>query len=129
MIKPELTIYFDGLCPLCSREIAYYRKRTADDPTVHYLDITDPTFDARAQGLDPTAIHRLMHVKVGEEVQTGLNAFIALWERVPGFRWLARLARFPGVYQLFWVGYRLFALVRPYLPRRKPACDTGTCER
>ncbi len=129
MIKPELTLYYDGLCPLCSREIAYYRQRAGGDPGVRFVDITDPAFNALEHGLDPSAVHRRMHVKVGGEVRQGVDAFVAIWGRVPGFGWLARLAKWPGVRASLRLAYAGFARVRPLLPRRKPACATGTCRR
>jgi predicted DCC family thiol-disulfide oxidoreductase YuxK len=126
MSQPPLTVYFDGLCPLCSREIAHYRKRlTGED--VRFVDITDPSFDAAAHGLDTRQVHRVMHIKEGDRLRTGLDAFVALWQRVPGFGWLARLARKPVAHQLLTAAYHAFAFVRPWLPRRKRRCDAGTC--
>ena len=93
------------------------------------MDITAPAFDAVQHGVDAAAVHRVMHVKVGAEVRTGVAAFLALWEVVPGYRWLARLARLPGVCGLMGLGYHLFARLRPWLPRRKHSCTTGTCSR
>jgi len=129
MTNPPLTVYYDGLCPLCSREIVHYRKKTVGD-AVRFVDITDPTFDAAAHGLDARRVHRLMHVKVGDEVRVGLEAFIALWEAIPAYRRLGRLARLPGLHGLLALGYRAFAVIRPWLPRRKrPVCSAGTCDR
>jgi predicted DCC family thiol-disulfide oxidoreductase YuxK len=127
MNNATLTLYYDGLCPLCSREIAHYRKKMADDPSVEFLDITEASFDARQHGLDPEHIHRVMHVRAGGEVRTGLDAFIAIWQHIPAYRWLAWLARLPGLYRLLWLAYHAFARVRPLLPRRKARCAGGTC--
>jgi predicted DCC family thiol-disulfide oxidoreductase YuxK len=127
MPQPPLTLFYDGLCPLCSREIAYYRRRLSG-ADVSFLDITAPDFDAARHGLHPGRVRRVMHVKVGDEVRTGLDAFIAVWQRVPGHAWLARLASRPGVYHLMTGGYHLFALVRPLLPRRR-RCEGGACAR
>lgn len=129
MKTTDLTLFYDGLCHLCSADIAYFRKRTADDPTVHYVDITDPAFDARGYGLDPAAVHQKMHVKVGDEVRIGVDAFIAIWENIRGQEWKGRVARWPGVYQMLWVGYVVFAKVRPWLPRKKAECEGGVCKR
>jgi predicted DCC family thiol-disulfide oxidoreductase YuxK len=127
--RSTATLFYDGLCPLCSREIAHYRTKFVDD-AVQFVDVADPAFDAPAHGLDPVAVHKLMHIKVGDEVRVGLAAFIALWERLPAYRWLARLAKTPGVHFLLNLGYRAFAKVRPWLPRRKgPLCESGTCAR
>jgi predicted DCC family thiol-disulfide oxidoreductase YuxK len=129
MSPPTLTLYYDGLCPLCSREIAFFRRRAAGDPSVVFIDITDLSFDAGADGLDMGRLHRVMHVKLGEEVRTGVDAFIAIWQRIPGFGWLARLSRLPGMRLLLRAGYAVFARVRPWLPRRRSRCEAGVCRR
>ncbi len=127
MDQPPLLLFYDGLCPLCAREIAYYRRRL-HGADVFFLDITDPAFDVAHYGLDPRRVRRVLHVKVGDEVRTGVNAFMALWERVPGHAWLARLASRPGVYRVLAAGYSLFAFFRPLLPRRR-RCAGGACTR
>ena len=129
MDTPTLTLFYDGLCPLCAREIAYYRKRAGGDPSVQFLDIAAPGFDAAGHGLDPAKVHREMHVKVGDEVHVGVEAFLAIWRRIPGFAWMARLGGLPFVRPFLRLGYAIFARVRPYLPRRKADCDSGACRR
>jgi predicted DCC family thiol-disulfide oxidoreductase YuxK len=107
----------------------HYRTRVKDE-AVRFVDITAADFDVRRHGLDPARVHRVMHVKTGEEVRTGVEAFVALWQAIPCYRWLARLVRTPGIHALATAGYHTFARLRPYLPRRKrPGCDTGTCPR
>ena len=126
---PKRTIFYDGLCRLCSREIAMFRHRVKDD-ALAYIDISEPGFDPARHALDPERVHKHMHVRNEQTGQmlTGVDALLAMWECVPGFRWLARFTRIPGIRQLSTVGYAVFARVRPWLPKRKrPACEAGTC--
>ena len=126
---PKRTIFYDGLCQLCSREIAMFQRRVPDG-TLAYVDISLPEFDAAHYSLDPVRIHKHMHVRNEQTGQmlTGVDALLAMWECVPGFRWLARFVRLPGIRQLASVWYVVFARVRPWLPkRRRPACESGTC--
>ena len=126
---PKRTIYYDGLCQLCSREIGLFQRRVRDG-SLAYVDISLPGFDPASHGVDPVRIHKHMHVRNEEtgRMFIGVDALLAMWECAPGFRWLARFTRFPGIRQLSSVGYALFAWIRPYLPKRKRAeCDTGTC--
>ena len=128
-MQAPLTLFYDGLCPLCSREIAHYRSK-AEAGAVHFVDITDPAFEAAAHELDARRVHRLMHVKLGDEVRVGLEAFIALLEAIPAYRRLGRLARVPVLHGMLSLGYHAFALIRPWLPRRKrAACESGACRR
>ena len=123
------TIFYDGLCQLCSREIEMFRRRVTDG-SLAYVDISLPEFDAARHALDQARVHKHMHVRNEEtgEMLVGVDALLAMWDLVPGFRWLAKVTRLPGIRQLSDVGYEVFARVRPWLPKRKrPACETGTC--
>ena len=128
MTAQQLTVYYDGDCPICSREIAHYRQRDTQG-RLRLVDIAAPSFDAAAVGLDPATVRKVMHVRLpGGKLVTGLDAFIAIWGVLPGFETLAKLAQQPVINPLLRVGYWAFAKVRPYLPKRqRAACDDGSC--
>lgn len=123
------TVFYDGLCQLCSREIELFQKRVTDG-SLKFIDISDPSFDAKSFGIDPVRVHREMHVRNDEtgEMMIGVSALTAMWECVPGLRWLAKLVRLPVIWQLSKLGYVVFAWIRPKLPKRKRYnCDSGAC--
>ncbi len=103
----KVTVYYNGGCPVCSREIAHYRRRAGEAEAIAWCDI-----DAGVPpGLDGEAVRRRLHVLDGSgRMHRGAAAFAVLWERVPGYRWLARLVRLPGVGRLAaWVYDHLLA--------------------
>ncbi len=123
----ELSVYFDGGCPLCSREIDHYRRKDAAGH-IRFVDIDAPGFDAAGEGLDPDRVQRLMHARLASgEIVSGVAAFAAIWDTLPGHTWMARLARRPGVRTAAALGYAAFARIRPLLPRRRAGCDDGAC--
>jgi predicted DCC family thiol-disulfide oxidoreductase YuxK len=129
MTAPKRTIYYDGLCQLCSREIDVFRRRVTDG-SLAYVDIADPGFDAAGHGVDADRVYKHMHVRdeASGRMFIGVDALIGMWECVPGFRWLAAFARLPVLRQLMDVWYAVFAWVRPKLPKRKQAgCQSGRC--
>jgi len=128
MTAESLTIYYDGACPLCSREIEHYRSKDSAG-RLRLVDIAAPGFDARAAGLDPVAVNKFLHVRLPDgALVTGLAAFTAIWDVLPGFGLLARAARLPLINPLLRGGYRAFAALRPYLPKRRAAeCTGGSC--
>jgi predicted DCC family thiol-disulfide oxidoreductase YuxK len=126
MTPDPIVIYYDGLCPLCSREIAHYRAHVAGSP-VAFVDIAAGDFDPNEHGVDLARARQVLHVKVGGQMRTGVDAVISMWEAIPRYRRLAGLARLPGIYLILDVGYRIFARVRPHLQRAN--CETGSCAR
>lgn len=123
------TIYYDGLCQLCSREIDTFQALVTDG-SLAYVDISLPEFDAAAHGVDPVLVNRHMHVRDEEtgRMLIGVDALLGMWVCVPGFRWLAWLSRLPVLRQISDVGYEVFAWVRPKLPKRaRDRCDTDRC--
>lgn len=124
-MKPR--VYFDGLCPLCSREIAHYQRRDREC-ALEYIDISSPAFSAAAEGLVQAELERYFHVRGSDgKMYVGLDGFVKIWETVPGFRLLAAIGKNPVARPLLRLAYRLFARIRPYLPRRKQECGSDVC--
>jgi predicted DCC family thiol-disulfide oxidoreductase YuxK len=121
-------VYYDGLCPLCSREIDYYRTKERAE-LIDWVDITQGDFDAKAEGLDPEKVHQYFHVKDEHgKITAGVDAFIEIWARIPSLKKWRALSLVPGVKPLMKLGYAAFARVRPYLPRKsRPDCESGLC--
>lgn len=122
-------IFFDGLCILCSREIEHYRKQAGSE-NFSFIDITDASFDPEAHGVDPFAVHKVMHVKDRNgKLYTGVEAFRAIWKELPRYRFLHSWTRHEFVKSVMKLGYNGFVRIRPILPRRKANCDASPyCE-
>jgi predicted DCC family thiol-disulfide oxidoreductase YuxK len=86
MIPAQVTVWFDGACPLCLREIRLMRR----------LD--------RRGAID--------FVDIGAD---GAAAFAAMWRAIPALRPLGQAARFPPLLWLLERAYRGFLRIRPRL--------------
>lgn len=108
-----LTVLYDGGCPLCRREIAHVQglAQRQGDAGLCFVDISA---DAACVADERAALLARFHVQRGDGTRLdGAAAFVAMWQRLPGWRWLARLARLPGAMPLLEAGYRGFLRVRP----------------
>ena len=111
-----LTVLYDGACPLCRAEIGVYRGLPSDTPLC-FADVSAPSQSLPA-GMSREQLLARFHVQHADgTVESGARAFLALWATLPGWRWLARLGRLPGVPTLMEGLYRLFLVFRPALQR------------
>ena len=125
----KLQIFFDGRCYVCSKEIDIYRARNTPG-LLEFIDIAHPDFSADEHGVDPKLVHKEFHVKDRDgALFTGVEAFIKIWEVLPGWEKAAKIGRIPPVTLVMKIGYFVFANTRPYLPRRKSTCSDGVCFR
>ena len=91
-----LTVLYNAECPICSREVALYRRQAeAAGAPVRFEGLADGA--PERHGLTPEAAARRLHVARGGEVLSGLEAFRALWAALPHTAWLARLTGLPVV--------------------------------
>ena len=103
-----LKVYYNNNCSVCRIEINHYiRKNTKN---IKWIDISNNK-EAEIE-LDKSArqLLRRLHVMHNSEVYEGAKAFIILWERLPGYRWLSKLASLPVLYQLFYITYEIVAI-------------------
>ena len=112
----KTTIYYDGDCPLCRAEIAYYERKDSSG-ALNLVNVADPD-SALPAGADRTQALARFHVTTEDEkVVSGAAAFVEVWRRIPGWRWLAHLARVPGVTLVMEGAYKLFLPLRPLIVR------------
>lgn len=113
-----LTVLYDGACPLCMREIRHVKSlaERRDDSALHFVDVSSGSSDCLAFADDRDKLLARFHVQRSDGSRlSGAEAFVAMWARLPGWRWLARLARLPGGLTMFELAYRGFLRVRPGL--------------
>ena len=117
----RLQVFFDGACPICTREVRHYSRRDRDNQ-IKWIDIAAPAFKAADYGLDPAAIHKAMHARTAEgRVYAGVDAFIQIWRAIPhsffaSFALL--LLRIPGMMSIARLFYHWFARNRYRLTGR-----------
>lgn len=123
----RLQVFYDGACPLCSREVRHYRKRDRHH-RIDWVDIAAPTFHAPDYGLDSAGVQQVMHARGPDgTLYTQLAAFVQIWKALPArplttpLRWLLAI---PGVIPLANIFYRLFARNRYRLTGR---CTPESC--
>jgi 3-demethoxyubiquinol 3-hydroxylase len=121
--KPVLTVYFDGGCPVCSKEIAYYQ-RQAGAQACEWIDASSCVEAALGADLPRRAALGRFHVRhPNGELTSGMGGFAAMWRVLPKTAWLGRVASFGPMPFLLDQAYRAFLAVRP-LWRTAPTTTT-----
>jgi len=125
-----LRVFYDGACVVCASEIEHYRRRDQAGRLVS-IDISAADFDPHLYGIPlPALMYELHAIDRQGTIYRGIDAFWAIWQAFPAsplFWLLGRLVTLPLLRPLARLGYRGFARIRPYLPKRQSACLTGSC--
>jgi predicted DCC family thiol-disulfide oxidoreductase YuxK len=106
------TVYFDGGCPVCSREIAMYRRQPGAD-AVCWVDAAACDANVFGPGLSRDAALARLHVRRADgSLVGGAAAFIAMWAALPRTAMLARWLNHRPVVALLDAAYGAFLVVR-----------------
>lgn len=108
----SLTVYFDGACPLCQREIALMR-RLDRAGRIDFVDVSASV--PKACPVDRASLLERFHVDDNGTMRSGAAAFAAMWRRIPMLWPIGQMARIPPVLWLLERAYRGFLKVRPRL--------------
>jgi len=112
LAKPRVTVWFDGDCPLCVREIALMRRLDRRE-AIDFVEIQKP---GAVCPVDRETLLERFHARdVDGELLTGAAAFAAMWRVVPWLRPLGLAARWRPVLAVLEAGYLGFLRIRPGL--------------
>lgn len=116
----KLTVYYDGGCPLCRREIGFYQ-RLDRAGRIAWSDVSGDASALAAEGVrQEQALARIYAHRADGRLISGAAVFVAIWRHLPGFRWLAPMAGWPPVLAVLERAYVWFARRRQRLTGR---CD------
>ena len=114
----QVTVYFDGSCPLCRREIGFY-KNSAGADQIRWEDISRVLDGQVAGDLSCQQAMARFHVRATDgSLKSGAAAFVELWLSLKNWYWLGWIfAHPPGIWFLekCYVG---FLRIRPAIHRR-----------
>jgi predicted DCC family thiol-disulfide oxidoreductase YuxK len=109
----KVQVWFDGSCPLCSREIALMRQLDWHG-AIEFTDVARP--DAMCP-LDREALLARFHASEDGVIRSGAAAFAAMWRVIPLLKPLGWAARNRVVLAALERLYLVFLRVRPKLQR------------
>jgi predicted DCC family thiol-disulfide oxidoreductase YuxK len=119
----EVEVFFDGACPLCLREINML-KRWDRKGRIRFTDIAARDFSAAALGKSYDELMARIHGRLPDGTWIeGVEVFRRLYAAV-GLGLIVGITRWPGISQLFDLGYRVFARNRLRFTGR---CHDGAC--
>ncbi len=113
MSPPPLTVWFDGACPLCTREISLMR-RLDRAGRIDFIDVAGP---GASCPIDPALLLARFHAREDGVLLSGAAAFAAMWRAIPVLRPLGLAARIPLVLGALEWAYVRFLKMRPALQR------------
>ena len=120
----EFEVFFDGQCPLCSREIAMLR-RLDRKKRIRFSDICAPDFDCDQSGKSFDEMMAEIHGRLPDGTWVvGVEVFRRLYSAI-GLRRLVAVSRWPLISQTLDIGYRVFAPLR--LRFRRTCAAEGSC--
>jgi len=127
--KPNynFTMFFDGACPLCSREVNMIRRRDKNSK-IRFIDTASADFDPKNYGIS-TDPNRLIHGMMADgKIVIGVEVFRQVYKEI-GLGWLLAPTGWPILRPVFDAAYRVFARYRiPIGKMFGRNCDSGSCE-
>lgn len=113
----SLTVFYDGACPLCRKEIEWYKRKQGAD-RIHWENISETEREVLTPGLCKADALSRLHVRTADgNLLSGALAFAEIWKVLPNFRLIGKIVGLPVINRLAESLYRLFLKVRPVLQR------------
>lgn len=115
----QITVWYDGACPLCIREIALMR-RLDNRSAITFTDISGASASCP---LDRQLMLDRFHASENGRILSGAAAFAAMWRAIPLLWPMGQLARLPGVLPILEALYNQFLKIRPHIQKRLKPID------
>lgn len=111
----KTSVFYDGGCPVCRREIAFYKRRKGAN-RIEWVDLSRSIDGEVAPGLCRDAALARFHVLNADgKLVSGGEAFACLWDALPGLRPVGRVFRKKPLLWILNLAYDVFLKIRQRL--------------
>ena len=104
----SVTMLYDGGCPLCSKEVAHYKRRDKQS-RVNWVDIDANSQPLAQYGITQEAAMKRLHVIQDGNIVIGARAFAAIWSQLPGYRLIVPVVKLKPIMWMLEKLYDWFA--------------------
>ena len=111
-----MKVFFNNSCKICKAEIDLYKKEKIKE--IDWIDITNNDLAEKETSKNSKELLRRLHVKEGERILQGAEAFLFLWKTIPKYKFLYNFFKLPIIFNLFSIGYEIVAFFL-YLKNKK----------
>ena len=111
-----MKVYFNNSCKICKAEIDLYKKENIKE--INWVDITNNPLAKNETSKTDKELLRRLHVKDGEKVLQGAEAFLIVWKKIPKYKFLYKFFKLPIIFTIFKYGYEIIAYFL-YLKNKK----------
>ena len=115
-----MKVYFNNSCKICKAEVDLYKKEKIQE--IDWVDITNNKRATEETSKNSKELLRRLHVKEGEKILQGAEAFLAVWKKIPKYKFLYNFFKLPIIFNLFSLLYELVAFFL-YLKNKKQLKD------
>jgi predicted DCC family thiol-disulfide oxidoreductase YuxK len=111
-----MKVYFNNSCKICRAEINLYKKENIKE--IDWVDITNNSNAEKETSKNDKELLRRLHVKDGNKIIVGAEAFLSVWKKIPKYKLLYFFFKLPIIFTIFKIGYEIIAYFL-YLKNKK----------
>jgi len=90
-------VFFNNSCNICKAEINLYKKQNVQN--IEWIDVTNNKNAELETKQDSKTLLRRLHVKDGNKIIGGAEAFLLVWKRIPKYKFLYKFFKTPSNFQ------------------------------
>ena len=102
-----MKVYFNNSCKICKAEIDLYKKEKIQE--IDWIDITNNDLAEKETSKNNKELLRRLHVKEGEKIIQGAEAFLVVWKKIPKYKFLYTILKLPIIFNIFSFIYEIIA--------------------
>jgi len=111
-----MKVYYNESCNICKAEINIYKKQNIEE--IEWVDITNNMAAEKETSKNDKDLLRRLHVKDGDKIIEGAEAFLCVWKKIPKYKFLYIFFKLPIIFTFFKLGYEVIAYFL-YLKNKK----------